>query len=80
MSSNRRGAGFFRGGARVDLAAPTRSPQLVGRTQILLSRFHPGMGCATVLKVGVQFRERSERKNIPVPSPYSSIVRIEGGS
>jgi len=47
----RRGAWFFGGGARFDLAAP-RSLPLVSCTQILLSRFHPGRGGAKVLNVG----------------------------
>ena len=65
----RRGACFFGGGVVFDLAAAPRSRPFVSCTQILLSRFHPGRGGATVLKVGGTI--------IRVPSPYSWNVRTE---
>jgi len=52
---------LFGGGARFDLAAP-RSRLSVGGTRILLSRFHPGRGGATVLEVGV-FASSAREKN-----------------
>ena len=61
----RRVACFFGSGARFYLAGP-RSRPLVSCTHILLSRFHPGRGGATVLKVGV-FTRKSDPATFCIP-------------
>jgi len=68
---------LFRGGARFDLAAPSSRP-LIGCTKILLLGFgfHPARGGATVLKVGVQFRETERAKKFGF---QVHIVWIEDG-